>query len=58
MRRGGHGDPFTDEADLATARLMEAVVEGGNLMLAYARVIEYKGAAGVDELSVASSKTI
>jgi len=55
------------EADLATCArtkaeatakgLMEAVVERGNLKLAYQRVIENKGAAGVDALTVAEFKT-
>ena len=37
-------------------RLMEAVVERGNLMLAYERVVKNKGAAGVDGLTVAEFK--
>jgi RNA-directed DNA polymerase len=37
-------------------RLMEAVVERGNLWLAYQRVVENKGAAGVDGLTVAEFK--
>ncbi len=53
------------EADVATrtrtkaevmTSLMEAVVERGNLMLAYQRVIANKGAAGVDELTVSELK--
>ena len=32
--------------------LMEAVVERGNLKLAYQRVVENKGAAGVDDITV------
>jgi RNA-directed DNA polymerase len=36
--------------------LMEAVVERGNLKLAYQRVVENKGAAGVDDLAVAELK--
>ena len=36
---------------------MEAVCERGNLMLAYQRVVENKGAAGVDGIGVPSSKT-
>lgn len=36
--------------------LMEAVVERGNLMLAYERVVKNKGAAGVDGLTVAEFK--
>jgi len=52
------------EAD-ATARLrtkaesgglMEAVVERGNLRLAYQRVVENKGAAGVDGIGIAEFK--
>jgi RNA-directed DNA polymerase len=35
---------------------MEAVVERGNLMLAYQRVVENKGAAGVDGIGVAEFK--
>jgi group II intron reverse transcriptase/maturase len=44
------------KAEVATAGLMEAVVERGNLKLAYQRVVENKGAAGVDELTVAELK--
>ncbi len=40
------------KAEVATTGLMEAVVERGNLRLAYQRVIENKGAAGVDQLAV------
>lgn len=36
--------------------LMEAVVERGNLMLAYQRVVENKGAAGVDGIGVTEFK--
>jgi len=36
--------------------LMEAVVERGNLQLAYQRVVENKGAAGVDGVTVAEFK--
>ena len=46
------------KAEVATASLMEAVVERGNLKLAYQRVVENKGAAGVDEFAVSGSKTI
>jgi RNA-directed DNA polymerase len=35
---------------------MEAVVERGNLMLAYERVVQNKGAAGVDRIEVADFK--
>jgi RNA-directed DNA polymerase len=38
------------------SRLMEAVVERRNLQLAYQRVVENKGAAGVDDLPVAELK--
>ena len=44
------------KAEAATAGLMEAVVERGNMRLAYQRVVENKGAAGVDELTVAELK--
>jgi RNA-directed DNA polymerase len=52
------------EADLAArartkaegAGLMEAVVERGNLWLAYQRVVQNKGAAGVDKLAVSELK--
>ncbi|MGH7909884.1 MAG: group II intron reverse transcriptase/maturase, partial [Thermodesulfobacteriota bacterium] len=37
-------------------RLLEAVVERGNLWLAYQRVVENKGAPGVDGLTVAEFK--
>src|SRR5207249_1679043 len=40
------------KAEVATTSLMEAVVERGNLMLAYQRVVENKGAAGVDAITV------
>jgi hypothetical protein len=39
------------KAEVATTGLMEAVVERGNLVLAYQRVVEKKGAAGVDALT-------
>jgi RNA-directed DNA polymerase len=41
---------------VATTSLMEAVVERGNLRLAYQRVVENKGAAGVDQLAVSELK--
>jgi RNA-directed DNA polymerase len=44
------------KAEVATTSLMEAVVERGNLKLAYQRVIENKGAAGVDQLAVSELK--
>jgi RNA-directed DNA polymerase len=44
------------KAGVATTGLMEAVVERGNLMLGYQRVIENKGAAGVDHLAVPELK--
>jgi RNA-directed DNA polymerase len=37
--------------------LMEAVVERGNLRLAYQRVVENKGAAGVDGIGIAEFKS-
>ncbi len=62
------GNPATAalraEADLAArtrtkaegAGLMEAVVERGNLWLAYQRVLKNQGAAGVDQLAVSELK--
>jgi RNA-directed DNA polymerase len=47
--------PWT-KAEVATTGLMEAVVERGNLKLAYQRVVENKGAAGVDQLAVSELK--
>ena len=44
------------KAGVATPSLMEAVVERGNLRLAYQRVVENKGAAGVDQLTVSALK--
>jgi len=44
------------KAEVATTSLMEAVVGRGNLMLAYQRVVENKGAAGVDQLAVSELK--
>ena len=44
------------KAEVATTSLMETVVERGNLKLAYQRVIENKGAAGVDQLTVSELK--
>src|SRR6266516_6176646 len=44
------------KAEVATTSLMEAVVERGNLKLAYQRVVENKGAAGVDDLALAELK--
>jgi len=44
------------KAEVATAGLMEAVVERGNLKLAYQRVVENQGAAGVDQLAVSELK--
>ena len=38
------------KAEVTTTGLMEAVVERGNLRLAYQRVVENKGAAGVDAI--------
>jgi len=47
--------PWT-KAGVATTSLMEAVIERGNLKLAYQRVVENKGAAGVDQLAVSELK--
>lgn len=44
------------KAEVATTGLMEVVVERGNLMLAYQRVVANKGAAGVDQLAVPELK--
>ncbi len=44
------------QAEVATTSLMEAVVERGNLMLAYRRVIENQRAAGVVQLAVSELK--
>jgi len=44
------------KAGVATTSLMDAVVERGNLRLAYQRVVENKGAAGVDQLAVSALK--
>lgn len=44
------------KAEVAATGLMEAVVERGNLILAYQRVVENKGAAGVDQLAVSELK--
>jgi group II intron reverse transcriptase/maturase len=44
------------KAEAAASSLMEAVVERGNLWLAYQRVVENRGAAGVDALTVPAFK--
>ena len=44
------------KAGVAATSLMEAIVERGNLRLAYQRVVENKGAAGVDQLAVSELK--
>jgi RNA-directed DNA polymerase len=44
------------KAEVATTGVMEAVVDRGNLMLAYQRVVANKGAAGVDALTVTEFK--
>jgi RNA-directed DNA polymerase len=52
-------DPTTrarTKAEAAASRLMEAVVERGNLKLAYQRVVANKGAAGVDALTGSALK--
>lgn len=48
--------PAADEQTKAEPLTMEAVITRENLMLAYQRVVENKGAAGVDNLSVAELK--
>ena len=49
-----HGDAERTKAE--GHELMEAVVERGNLWLAYQRVVENKGAPGVDGITVAEFK--
>ena len=44
------------KAEVTTTGLMEAVVERGNLRLAYQRVVENKGAAGVDAITTTELK--
>lgn len=44
------------QAKAEASGLMEAVVERGNLKLAYQRVVQNKGTAGVDELTVFALK--
>jgi RNA-directed DNA polymerase len=44
------------KAEAGASSLMEAVVERGNLWLAYQRVLENKGAPGVDGLPVSEFK--
>src|SRR5437762_5590032 len=44
------------KAEVTTTSVMEAVVERGNLMLAYQRVVENQGAAGVDAITVLELK--
>ena len=44
------------KAEAAASSLMEAVVDRGNLKLAYQRVVANKGAPGVDALTVAEFK--
>ena len=44
------------KAEVTATSLMEAVVERGNLKLAYQRVVRNKGAAGVDAITVAELK--
>ena len=44
------------KAEVATPSLMAAVVERGNLWLAYQRGVKNKGAVGVDQLAVAELK--
>ena len=44
------------KAEVTTTGVMEAVVERGNLRLAYQRVVENKGAAGVDAITTTELK--
>src|SRR5437762_8961795 len=44
------------KAEVVTTSVMEAVVGRGNLRLAYQRVVENKGAAGVDAITVSELK--
>jgi len=46
------------KAEVATTSLMDAVVERGNLLLAYQRVVENKGAAGVEQVAVCELKDV
>lgn len=48
--------PLRTKAEPEQADLMEAVVERGNLWLAYERVLKNKGAAGVDGIGTAEFK--
>lgn len=60
--RQGHGDGVSgatakrEDSGPAGERLMEAVVERGNMMAAHARVVGNKGAAGVDDMPVEALK--
>lgn len=60
--RQGHGDGVSGVAakrvnsHLHGERMMEAVVERGNMKAAYERVMSNKGAAGVDEMPVEALK--
>lgn len=63
--RNAEGPVLCVETDVTTRRrtkaeathgLMEAIVERSNLMLAYQRVVENKGSAGVDGIGVAEFK--
>jgi hypothetical protein len=46
------------KAEVATTGLMEAVMERGNLKLAYQRVVENKGVAGVDALTINAGRNL
>ena len=50
------GEAASGRTKSEDCRLMETVVERGNLRLAYRRVVENKGAPGVDGLTVAEFK--
>jgi len=55
LNRIGAEDVATrrEEPSPETTRLMEAVVERGNMRKAYARLVRNKGAAGIDRMTVA-----
>jgi hypothetical protein len=46
----------TDRTNPETKELIERLVERGNMLDAYARVVRNKGAAGVDEMTVMDLK--
>lgn len=50
------GSAAVEQTKSEGLRLMEAVVERGNMRLAYGRVVSNRGAAGVDEMTTAELK--